>query len=116
MGFAIAVLVAGALAHAFAEVLSQAGGWGLSFELADPVRAGTYQGVFSMGYSLGAIVAPLVRHLDRHRVRPRRLGDARRDLPRLGARHLGDRAGRSTFGRTRATRDRLTGASTIVAA
>ena len=58
-GFAIAVLVAGALAHAFAEVLSQAGGWGLSFELADPVRAGTYQGVFSMGYSLGAMVAPL---------------------------------------------------------
>lgn len=59
MGFAVAVLVAGAIAHAFAEVLSQAGGWGLSFELADPVRAGTYQGVFSMGYSLGAMVAPL---------------------------------------------------------
>lgn len=58
-GFAIAVIVAAALAHAFAEVLSQAGGWGLSFELADPVRAGTYQGVFSMGYSLGAMVAPL---------------------------------------------------------
>ena len=48
------------LAHAFAEVLSQAGGWGLSFELADPMRAGTYQGVFSMGYSVGAMVAPLV--------------------------------------------------------
>ena len=45
-GFAIAVIVLAALAHAFAEVLSQAGGWGLSFELADPVRAGTYQGVF----------------------------------------------------------------------
>ncbi|RZS68494.1 MFS transporter [Agromyces ramosus] len=58
-GFAIAVIVAAAVAHAFAEVLSQAGGWGLSFELADPVRAGTYQGVFSMGYSLGAMVAPL---------------------------------------------------------
>jgi MFS family permease len=58
-GFAIAVIVLAALAHAFAEVLSQAGGWGLSFELADPVRAGTYQGVFSMGYSLGAMVAPL---------------------------------------------------------
>lgn len=58
-GFAIAVVIAAAVAHAFAEVLSQAGGWGLSFELADPVRAGTYQGVFSMGYSLGAMVAPL---------------------------------------------------------
>jgi MFS family permease len=58
-GFAIAVIVIASIAHAFAEVLSQAGGWGLSFELADPVRAGTYQGVFSMGYSLGAMVAPL---------------------------------------------------------
>ena len=53
------MIVAAAIAHAFAEVLSQAGGWGLSFELADPVRAGTYQGVFSMGYSLGAMVSPL---------------------------------------------------------
>ena len=58
-GFAIAVIVLARHAHAFAEVLSQAGGWGLSFELADPVRAGTYQGVFTMGYSLGAMVAPL---------------------------------------------------------
>lgn len=60
VGFAIAVLVVAAIAHAFAEVLSQAGGWGLSFELADPVRAGTYQGVFGMGYSVGALAAPLV--------------------------------------------------------
>ena len=60
VGFAIAVLVIAALAHAFAEVLSQAGGWGLSFELADPMRAGAYQGVFSMGYSVGALAAPLV--------------------------------------------------------
>jgi hypothetical protein len=59
VGFAIAIIVLAAVAHAFAEVLSQAGAWGLSFELADPVRAGTYQGVFSMGYSLGAMVAPL---------------------------------------------------------
>ena len=48
-------------------MLSQAGGWGLSFELADPVRAGTYQGVFSMGYSLGAMVAPLFVTVDRAR-------------------------------------------------
>ncbi|WP_448002938.1 MFS transporter [Agromyces bauzanensis] len=60
VGFAIAVILVAALAHAFAEVLSQAGGWGLSFELADPVRAGTYQGVFAMGYSVGALAAPLV--------------------------------------------------------
>ncbi|MCD2443253.1 MFS transporter [Agromyces sp. SYSU K20354] len=60
VGFAIAVLVIAALAHAFAEVLSQAGGWGLSFELADPMRAGAYQGVFGMGYSVGALAAPIV--------------------------------------------------------
>ncbi|WP_448808645.1 MFS transporter [Agromyces bauzanensis] len=60
VGFAIAVILVAALAHAFAEVLSQAGGWGLSFELADPLRAGTYQGVFGMGYSVGALAAPLV--------------------------------------------------------
>ncbi|MGI9823117.1 MFS transporter [Agromyces sp. Marseille-Q5079] len=60
VAFAIAVLVVAAIAHAFAEVLSQAGGWGLSFELADPVRAGGYQGVFGMGYSVGALAAPLV--------------------------------------------------------
>ena len=60
VGFAIAVLVIAAIGHAFAEVLSQAGGWGLSFELADPMRAGAYQGVFGMGYSVGALAAPLV--------------------------------------------------------
>ncbi|QEO16095.1 MFS transporter [Agromyces intestinalis] len=57
---AVVVLVAAALAHAFAEVLSQAGGWGLSFELADPVRSGTYQGVFGMGFSVGSMCAPLL--------------------------------------------------------
>lgn len=58
--FAAAVIVIAAVAHAFAEVLSQAGGWGLSFELADPVRVGTYQGLFGAGYSVGAMAAPLV--------------------------------------------------------
>ncbi|WP_245861246.1 MFS transporter [Microbacterium aurantiacum] len=58
--FAIAVILAAAIAHTFAEILSQAGAWGLSFELADPVRAGAYQGVFGMGFSLGALAAPIV--------------------------------------------------------
>ncbi|WP_394554665.1 MFS transporter [Agromyces sp. MMS24-JH15] len=58
--FAAAVIVLAAIAHAFAEVLSQAGGWGLGFELADPVRVGTYQGVFGAGFSIGAMAAPLV--------------------------------------------------------
>lgn len=57
---AILVLVTAMVAHTFAEILSQAGAWGLSFELADPVRAGAYQGVFGMGFSLGALAAPIV--------------------------------------------------------
>ena len=119
-GFAIAVIVAAAIAHAFAEVLSQAGGWGLSFELADPVRAGTYQGVFSMGYSLGAMVAPLFVTSTALTLGLARLGDPRRRVPRLRPGHVGDRRGRRTGDRTRrrtsATLDRLTGASTRVAA
>ncbi|MWB99489.1 MFS transporter [Agromyces seonyuensis] len=57
---AVVVILAGAIAHAFAEILSQAGGWGLSFELADPERPGAYQGVFSMGWSIGGMVAPFL--------------------------------------------------------
>ena len=60
IGLAITLLVAGAFAHALAEILSQAGTWGLSFELADPLRAGAYQGMFGMGFSLGAMCAPLI--------------------------------------------------------
>lgn len=58
--FSVLFIVLASITHAFAEVLSQAGGWGLSFELADPVQAGTYQGVYSMGYSIGATLAPAV--------------------------------------------------------
>ncbi|TFV96680.1 MFS transporter [Leifsonia flava] len=57
---AVLLLLVAALAHAFAEVLSQAGGWGLSFELADPAVPGAYQGVFSMAFSVGSMLAPLV--------------------------------------------------------
>jgi MFS family permease len=57
---AVTLLVGGAIAGALAEVLQQAGSWGLGFELADPARAGAYQGVFSMGYSFGGMVAPFV--------------------------------------------------------
>jgi MFS family permease len=60
LALAITLLVAAAVAHAAAEILSQAAAWGLSFELADPARAGAYQGVFSMGFSLGALASPLV--------------------------------------------------------
>jgi MFS family permease len=58
--WAVVILLAGGAAHAFAEVFSQAGIWGLSFELADPVKAGAYQGIIGTFYSLGATFAPLV--------------------------------------------------------
>lgn len=57
---AVVLLLAATVLHAFAEILSQAGAWGLSFELADPARAGAYQGVYSMGFSIGSMVAPIV--------------------------------------------------------
>lgn len=57
---AVVFLVLATLADTFAEILQSAGTWGLSFELADPARAGAYQGVFAMGFALGAMVAPLV--------------------------------------------------------
>lgn len=55
---AVILLVVAAAVHAFAEILSQAGGWGLSFELADPDRMGAYQGVFGTAYAVGATVGP----------------------------------------------------------
>ncbi|WGM20696.1 MFS transporter [Paenarthrobacter sp. OM7] len=57
---AISLLSGAALLHSFAEILSQAGAWGLSFELANPHQAGAYQGMFGMGSALGAMLAPLV--------------------------------------------------------
>jgi MFS family permease len=57
---AIGMLLAAILLHTFAEVLSSAGGWSLSFELADRNRAGAYQGVYGMGFSIGSTLAPAV--------------------------------------------------------
>jgi MFS family permease len=57
---ACVVLVLGAATGAFAEVLSQASVWGLSFELADPARAGAYQGVVGTTFSIGAAVGPVL--------------------------------------------------------
>lgn len=55
---AVVVLVIAAAGHAFAEVLTQAAGWGLSFELADPRSAGAYQGLIGMGWGVIAAVGP----------------------------------------------------------
>jgi MFS family permease len=58
--WAVVILLVAGTAHAFAEVLSQAGVWGLGFELADPVKAGAYQGIIGTFYSVGATLAPFV--------------------------------------------------------
>ena len=57
---ATALLVLAAAAHSLGEVLSEAGGWGMAFELADPRRAGAYQGLSQTGYALAAMAAPVV--------------------------------------------------------
>ena len=58
--WAIVILIAAGTAHAFAEVLSQSGIWGMSFELADPVKAGAYQGLGGTFFSIGSTLAPFV--------------------------------------------------------
>ncbi len=55
---ACAVLIVGAAAGAFCEVLSQASMWGMSFELADPHRAGAYQGLVGTTFSMGSAIGP----------------------------------------------------------
>lgn len=60
LAVAVVLLLTATVLHALAEILSQAGAWGLSFELADPHRAGAYQGIYSMGFAVGSTVAPLV--------------------------------------------------------
>jgi MFS family permease len=55
---ASAALIVASLIAAVAEVLSTAGTWGLSFELADPVTVGSYQGVYGTSYGLGSAVGP----------------------------------------------------------
>jgi hypothetical protein len=55
---ACALLVVAALAHSLGEILGEAGGWGMAFELADPQHAGAYQGLSQTGYALASMVAP----------------------------------------------------------
>lgn len=56
----IVALTLATIAHSFAEILSEAGGWTLAFELADPANAGAYQGVNQTGMAVGTMLAPLV--------------------------------------------------------
>ncbi|WP_432935581.1 MFS transporter [Kribbella sp. CA-253562] len=57
---AIAVLFLAALASSAAETQAEAGGWGMAFELADPTRAGAYQGLSQTGNALALMLAPAV--------------------------------------------------------
>lgn len=57
---AAVVLFTAAIAHSVGEVLFSASTWTLGFDLADPRRAGAYQGVFTMGGAVGAMIGPLV--------------------------------------------------------
>ncbi len=55
---AVALLLLAELLGSWAEVWCEAGGWGMAFELADPLSAGRYQGLSQTGYSLAGMVAP----------------------------------------------------------
>ncbi|NPC95767.1 MFS transporter [Nocardioides sp. zg-DK7169] len=57
---AVVLLLVAETVSTAAEILAEAGGWGLAFELADPLSAGAYQGVSQMGYSIAGMLAPLV--------------------------------------------------------
>ena len=52
------VLIAAAVLQTFGEVLSQAGGWALSYDLAPDESMGAYQGVFNAGSAAAIMLAP----------------------------------------------------------
>ncbi|MFG2818291.1 MFS transporter [Kitasatospora sp. NPDC048365] len=54
------VMLAGVLLHSLAELLTSAGGWTLSLDLAQPERHGEYQGVFMSGQAASHVIGPLV--------------------------------------------------------
>lgn len=55
---ACALLVLGALTHAFGEVRQSAGSWSLAYALAPDHAQGQYQGTHAMGQDLGRMFAP----------------------------------------------------------
>jgi MFS family permease len=58
--FAVALLLAGALAHVVGELWQSAAGWGISFGLAPAHAQGQYQGAYGMGMQLGGMLAPVM--------------------------------------------------------
>ncbi|MFB8240813.1 MFS transporter [Kitasatospora purpeofusca] len=57
---AAGALLVGALVHSLGELLTSAGGWTLSLDLADPRAHGEYQGVFMSGQAAAHVIGPLV--------------------------------------------------------
>ncbi|BAJ32091.1 MULTISPECIES: MFS transporter [Kitasatospora] len=57
---AVVLVLAGVLLHSLAELLTSAGGWTLSLDLADPERHGEYQGVFMSGQAGSHVIGPLI--------------------------------------------------------
>jgi hypothetical protein len=57
---AAVVVLGGGAVHTLGEILSSAGGWALSYELADPAAPGEYQGVFNSGIAAGMLLSPLL--------------------------------------------------------
>jgi Major Facilitator Superfamily len=55
---AACVLASAVVAHSFGEILSEAGGWQLAFDLADPREVGAYQGISQTGFAIGTALAP----------------------------------------------------------
>lgn len=54
------VLLLGAGLQSLGEVLTQAGGWALSYDLADDRAMGAYQGVFNAGSAAAVMIAPVL--------------------------------------------------------
>ncbi|MEV4558724.1 MFS transporter [Kitasatospora sp. NPDC049285] len=57
---AVVLVLVGIVVHSLAELLTSAGGWTLSLDLADPAAHGEYQGVFMSGQAASHVIGPLV--------------------------------------------------------
>lgn len=60
MWLATVVLAVGMLVQTLSEVTCSAAGWALSYDLADPQHPGAYQGVYSSGFALATMLAPVI--------------------------------------------------------
>ncbi|MFI6925236.1 MFS transporter [Nonomuraea spiralis] len=57
---ACVLFVLAASAHTMGEILGEAGGWGMAFELADQRSAGAYQGLSQAGYAIASMLSPIL--------------------------------------------------------